>query len=188
MRQDLNAKLYLTVGCIQWRRLPSDYPPCQSVDYCFRKRRDDVSWQRLLDSLRVRVRHRIGTHKNPIAGSIDSQTVKTAIPLGVRACDGGKPTIERKRHLLVATLGLILADLGTTADMSDCDGERLLFRRSCGFGQNLRLIGVDGSCRGFLHTCVSQSSCCCLRPVLHPQEQPGFSLLPIRWVVKSTFA
>ena len=85
-------------------------------------------------------------------------------------------------------MGLILAVLVTAADLSDCDGARLLLRRGCGFGQKLRLIWVDGAYRGSLQTWVAQRFRFRLRPVLRPQEQQGFSILPRRWVVERTFA
>ena len=83
-------------------------------------------------------------------------------------------------------MGLILAVLVTAADLSDRDGARLLLRRGC--GQKLRLIWVDGAYRGSLQTWVAQPFRFRLRPVLRPQEQQGFSILPRRWVVERTFA
>ena len=51
MRLVVDAILYLTVGGIQWRMLPSDFPPLQSVYTYFRQWRDDGSWRRLHDTL-----------------------------------------------------------------------------------------------------------------------------------------
>ena len=89
---------------------------------------------------------------------------------------------------LVDTLGLTLAVLVTAADLSDRDGARQLLKRGCGFGRKLRLIWVDGAYRGSLQRWVAQRFRFRLQPVLRPQEQKGFSVLPRRWVVERTFA
>ena len=68
MRMVVNALLYMVVGGIQWRMLPKDYPPWQSVYHYFRQWRDDGIWQRIHDTLRAQVRRRAGRHKHPTAG------------------------------------------------------------------------------------------------------------------------
>jgi transposase len=63
-------------GC-WWRRLPSDFPPWETVYGYVSRWRDDGTWKRVHDRLRERVRERDGRAKNPSAGMIDSQSVKT---------------------------------------------------------------------------------------------------------------
>ena len=60
--------------------------------------------------------------KAPTAAIIDSQSVRTASQSGVRGYDAGKKITGRKRHVLVGTLGHILALKITTADVQDRDG------------------------------------------------------------------
>ena len=189
MRQVINGILYIVVGGIQWRMLPTEYPKWQSVYTYFRVWRDDGTWQRIHDTLRARVRRRSGRHKQATAGSLDSQTVKTGVtPNGIRGFDGGKLITGRKRHILVDTCGLLLAIIVTSAAVQDRDGARLLLDRLAGFGKKLRLLWVDGAYRGPLLDWVAQRFRFRLQPTLPPQGQKGFSVLARRWVVERTFA
>jgi putative transposase len=189
MRQVINAILYIVVGGIQWRMLPKEYPKWQSVYWYFGTWREDGTWQRIHDTLRAQERRRQGRHKQATAGSIDSQTVKTGVtPSGIRGFDGGKLTTGRKRHILVDSGGLLLAVVVTAASLPDRDGARLLLQRMGGFCKKLRLIWVDGAYRGPLLQWVKAHFRCRLQPVLRPDDQKGFAVLPRRWVVERTFA
>ena len=188
MRQVINAIWYIVVTGAQWRMLPKDYPKWQTVYHYFRQWRDDGTWQRIHDTLRAEVRRRAGRHKHPTAGCVDSQSVKTTQVRGVRGYDKGKNVNGRKRHLLVDTLGLLLAVAVTAASVSDPAGARLLFARLGGACKKLRKIWVDGTYRGKLVDWVADHCQFLLQPVLRSDDVQGFVVLPRRWVVERTFA
>ncbi len=145
MRQVINAILYLVVTGVQWRMLPKHYPAWPTVYHYFRQWRDDGTWQRIHDTLRAAVRRRAGRHKHPTAGCLDSQSVKTTQVRGDRGYDKGKNVNGRKRHLLVDTMGLLLAVVVTAASVSVPAGARLLLARLGGVCKKLRKIWVDGT-------------------------------------------
>lgn len=118
MRLVLNAIFSVLVGGIQWRILPQQYPNW-NVYYSFRLWRKDGNWQRIHDTLRAKVRREAGQHEHPTAACVDSQSVKCSHIQGTRGSDNGRKVNGRKRHMLVDTLGLLLALLVTGADVSE---------------------------------------------------------------------
>ena len=76
-REILNAILYLLRSGCSWRMLPHDLPPWRIVYHYFRQWRQDGTWQVMHDLLRGDVRVAAGKHRQPSAGIIDSQSVKT---------------------------------------------------------------------------------------------------------------
>lgn len=188
MRLVLNAIFYVLVGGIQWRMLPREYPNWKSVYHYFRQWHKDGTWQRIHDILRAQVRRQAGKHKHPTAACLDSQSVKTTHIKGVRGFDNGKKIKGRKRHLLVDTMGLLLAVLVTGADVSDPAGGRALLSSLNGCCKKLRLIWVDGTYRGQLMLWVALHFRFRLQAVLRSDDQKGFTILPRRWVVERSLS
>jgi putative transposase len=76
-REIVNGILYLLRGGCAWRLLPHDFPPWQIVYHYFWVWHQDGTWQVMHDLRRGDVRVAAGKHRQPSAGIIDSQSVKT---------------------------------------------------------------------------------------------------------------
>lgn len=187
-RQIVNGILYLVFTGCQWRFLPGDYGKWQTVYYYFARWQKDGIWYRMHETLRSRLRRKKQRHKHPTAGSLDSQSVKTTSVPSSRGFDGGKKIQGRKRHVLVDTLGLMIAVTVTTACVQDRDGLKKLLRRFGMHRKKLRKIWVDGGYRGEVIEWVKAQFRYCLEVVLRADDVTGFVVLPKRWIVERTFA
>ena len=86
----MNAVLYvIKTGC-QWRFLPKDYPPWETVYSFYRRAKDKGIWEKMMNGLVEKDRIRMGRNANPSYSLIDSQSVKTVGPARDRGIDGGK--------------------------------------------------------------------------------------------------
>ena len=74
--QNVINAICMRSGC-QWRLLPKDFPPWQTVyDYYLRWRKNG-KWQEIHDTFVILVREKAGKNPTPTVGIIDSQSVKT---------------------------------------------------------------------------------------------------------------
>jgi putative transposase len=76
-REILDAIFSIVRGGCAWRLLPHDFPPWQIVYQYFWRWRNDGTWQLMHDLLRGDVRVAAGKRRQPSAGIIESQSVKT---------------------------------------------------------------------------------------------------------------
>jgi putative transposase len=127
IRRVLDGIFYLTHEGCTWRALPHDFPPWKTVYNYFDAWKRDGTWDRIIDILRVRLRKAAGRPLWPRVACIDSQSVKTAGGGNEVGTDGGKKVRGRKRHIVVDTLGVLLAVVVTAANVDDAKAAQRLF-------------------------------------------------------------
>lgn len=90
LRDVLDGIFYVAKTGCQWRQLPTDFPPWETVYGYFRRWRRSGLWQRLWWALHRQVREHTGRSASPSIAIIDSQSAKTSLK-------GGSAVLTRAR-------------------------------------------------------------------------------------------
>lgn len=189
LRAVVDALLYMAVTGCQWRLLPKDFPPYTTVQGYFYAWRDDGLWHTINHHLVMAAREAEGREASPTAGVIDAQSVKTTESGGLRGFDAGKKVKGRKRHIVVDTLGLLIAVMVHEADIQDRDGAPALLASIRKAFPWLRHLFADGAYAGpKLERALAKLGQWSLEIVKRCDAAKGFHVLPRRWVVERTFA
>jgi putative transposase len=190
MRDVLDALFYLLrTGC-QWRYLPKDFPPKSTVWRYFDQWRSDGTLDKIHDFLRRKVRTAEKPYHPRTTASVDSQSVDTTSGGEQRGRDNAKNVDGRKRHIVVDSMGLLLAVLVTAADVDDATGAAELFARLEGQPMSrVRKMYADSKYHNFtLYEWVEKNAEWEMDIVRRPKGSVGWVMLPIRWTVERTFA
>jgi putative transposase len=190
LRDIVDAIFYLLrTGC-QWRYLPKDFPPKSTVWRYFDEWRHNGTFEVIHDLLRRKVRAAEKPYSPRTSASVDSQSVDTTSGGEQRGRDNAKNVDGRKRHIVVDSMGLLLAVLVTAANVDDAKAAAELFTRLEGqpMGRVERMY-ADSKYHNFaLYEWVETNARWDLEIVRRPKDAQGWVRLPIRWTVERTFA
>jgi putative transposase len=195
IRAVVDAIFYVNRTGVQWRYLPHDFPRWDVVYSYFRKWGQDGTWDQMHCRLREGVRQAAQREATPSMACVDSQSVKGTECGGDHGIDGHKKINGVKRHILVDTMGLLLAVFVTAASVTDAQAAREVFRRAR--GEHLsRLVKVLGDhVYGYENlpewTVLNTEFIMEITGKNSTQQGEGkkeFKVVKWRWVVERTFA
>lgn len=204
----LDACCYAVRTGGSWRMLPKEFPPWQNVYRTFRRWSEQGKFEQMHDRLRGMWRAREGRAEEPTAAVLDAQSTRGSPQGGQSGYDAGKKVKGRKRHLVVDTLGLLLAVSVTAASVQDRDGAHPVVAQAMDKYPGVEALFVDSGYAGQCAQTVSQRHDIQVQVVRHPAnknvgrwvcpDQPdlftaqadanGFVVLAKRWVVERTHA
>lgn len=193
-------------GCA-WRLLPKSFPPWRGVYKAFSRWAAAGTFEAMHDRLRQQWRDRIGRNPEPTAAIIDAQSTRCTAQGGMSGFDAGKKVKGRKRHLVVDTLGLLLALTVTSAAVQDRDAAAPVVTQAMAKVPGLKKLYTDAAYGGQCAQAIEKAHpALSVEVVRHPGnrstgtwqdvQQPlwpeavprGFVVQAKRWVVERTHA
>lgn len=191
----------LRSGCA-WHLLPTSFPPWRAVHKTFSRWAQQGKFEQLQQRLREQWRQRLARNAQPRAAIIDSQSTRSSPQGGTLGYDAGKKVKGRKRHLVVDTLGLLLAVTVTAASVQDRDAAPEAVAHACERNQTLVKLYTDAAYAGRCAATIEQAQGITVEVVRRPTKAgtwtspqlplwpatTGFVVLPRRWVVERTHA
>ena len=190
LRDVVDAIFYLLRTSCQWRFLPKDFPPKSTVWRYFDQWRHNGTLNTIHDTLRDQVRKKEKPRRPRTTASIDSQSVDTSSGGEATGRDNAKNVDGRKRHILVDSLGLLLAVLVTAANVDDgVAAPQVLEQLQRQHLPKLRRVYADNKYHNHaLYGWVDENADYVVDIVRRPKGAQGWVRLPIRWTVERTFA
>jgi transposase len=180
---------YVARNGIEWRAMPVDLPPWDSVFAFYQRWNQRGLPQGIACRLRDRLRAHQGRGPEPTGCVIDSQMVKCADTVGAATSGyhGGKKIKGRGRHLIVDTEGWPLALAVTAASVSDKAGAKLVTARLLLMFATLGIMWADSGYNGKpLREWMEMTAGITLEIVLRSSPH-AFQVVKRRWVVERTF-
>ena len=187
LREMVNGCLSLEKSGCQWRFLPKDFGPWQTVRGWHDRVRADGVWAEVAARLTRAVRRQQGHAAEPSTGIVDSQSVVSGPQKGERGVDGNKTIKGIKRHVLTCSFGFVLAVLVSAANLHDTHGLEPLLEQADATGWKLAQVKVDGIYTGpTVHAAAARHEVE-VQVTLRDPAIRGFAPLPLRWRIEATF-
>jgi len=187
LREVLNAIRCMTRSGGRWRMLPRDFPPWPTVYWWFRRFVRPMPFRTVHDIVLMMDRERAGREASPSAGVVDSRPVKAPAPGADRGYDAAKRTVGRKRHVVVDTDGRLLMVNLTPADLSDNAGADMILAAIRKRRPWIKHLFADGAYDSTQLMDKAAFRDFVIEVVRRIDREPGFKVLPRRWVVERTF-
>jgi len=169
----------------------SDYVPNLQITACtfrgvhrwFRRFVRRLLFRTIHDVALMLDRERENLEQSPTAAVVDSQSIE--VPAAEkRGFDAGKKLVGRKRHIAVDTDGCLLMVNLTTADIFDSAGAQAMVAAVRKRWPWLKHLFADGAYDRTRLTDAAVYSDFVLEIVRRTDKEPGFKVLPRRWVVE----